>query len=72
MLAKLVDAAIGGDTHRDTPQVEIAFPADSPIASCSISNTSAGYAQLLAWIGEHALGPRLVVSIEGPAATEPG
>lgn len=65
MLAELVDAVIGVDTHRDTHEVEIAFPTGSPIASCSISNTSAGYAQLLTWIGEHAPGPRLVVSIEG-------
>ena len=53
------------DTHRDTHEVEIVFPTGSPIASCSISNTSAGYAHLLTWIGEHAPGPRLVVSIEG-------
>ncbi len=65
MLAELVDAVIGVDTHRDTHEVEIAFPTGSPIASCSISNTSAGYAHLLTWIGEHAPGPRLVVSIEG-------
>jgi len=57
MLAELVDAVIGVDTHRDTHEVEIAFPTGSPIASCSIRNTSAGYAQLLTWIGEHAPGP---------------
>jgi hypothetical protein len=64
MLVELVDA-IGVDTHRDTHEVEIAFPTGSPIACCSISNTSAGYAQLIAWIGDHAPGPRLVVSIKG-------
>jgi transposase len=65
MLAELVAAVIGVDTHRDTHEVEVAFPTGSPIASCSISHTSVGYAQLIAWIGEHAPGPRLVVSIEG-------
>ena len=65
MLAELVDAVVGVDTHRDTHQVEIALPTAAPIATCQISNDSAGYAALLAWIAEHTPGPRLVVSIEG-------
>jgi transposase len=65
MLAELVDAVVGIDTHRDTHQVEIALPTAAPIATCQISNDSAGYAALLAWIAEHTPGPRLVVSIEG-------
>jgi transposase len=65
MLAELVDAMIGVDTHRDNHEVEIARPTGAPIATCSITNDSAGYAQLLAWIVEHAPGPRLAVSIEG-------
>ena len=36
-----------------------------PIAICSITNDTTGYAQLLARIFDHAPGPRLVVSIEG-------
>ena len=65
MLAELVDAVVGVDTHRDTHQVEIADPNGVPIATCSITNDTTGYAQLLAWIVDHAPGPRLVVSIEG-------
>jgi transposase len=65
MLAELVDAVVGVDTHRDTHQVEIAHPTGTPIAICTISNDSTGYAELLAWILDHAPGPRLVVSIEG-------
>jgi transposase len=65
MLAELVDAVIGVDTHRDTHQVEIALPTGTPIATLTISNDSAGFATLLAWIFDHAPGPRLVVSIEG-------
>jgi transposase len=65
MLADIIDAVIGVDTHRDTHQVEIATPTGIPITTCSIRNTSAGYAQLLAWVGEHAPGPRLAASIEG-------
>jgi transposase len=35
------------------------------IAACSVRNTSAGYAELLAWAGENAPGPRLAACIEG-------
>ncbi|MDQ4020043.1 MAG: transposase [Actinomycetota bacterium] len=65
MLAEVVDAVVGVDTHRDTHQVEIAFPTGTPIATVTISNDSAGFAALLAWIFDHAPGPRLAVSIEG-------
>jgi Transposase len=65
MLAKVVDAVVGVDTHRDTHEVEIAGSNGVPIARCSIRNDSTGYAQLLAWIVDHAPGPRLVASIEG-------
>jgi hypothetical protein len=65
MLAELVDAVVGVDTHRDTHEAEIAHPTGMPIATCQVSNDSTGYAELLAWIVDHAPGPRLVVSIEG-------
>ncbi|MCA1696177.1 MAG: IS110 family transposase [Actinobacteria bacterium] len=65
MLAEVIDAVIGVDTHRDTHHAEIAYPTGAAIATCSISNDSAGYAQLLAWIFELAPGPRLVICIEG-------
>src|ERR687890_877244 len=64
MLAELVDAVVGVDTHRDTHEAEIAHPTGMPIATCQVSNDSTGYAELLAWIVDHAPGPRLVVSIE--------
>jgi hypothetical protein len=44
------------DTNRDTHEVEIAHPTGAPIAAISISNDSTGYAQLLAWIFDHAPG----------------
>ncbi len=65
MLAEIIDGVIGVDTHRDTHHAEIAHPTGAPIATRSISNDSAGYAQLLAWIFELAPGPRLVICIEG-------
>ena len=65
MLAELVDAVVGIDTHRDTHEAEIAHPTGMPIATCRVNNDSTGYAELLAWILDHAPGPRLAVSIEG-------
>ena len=65
MLAELIDAVLGVDTHRDTHHAELALPTGAAIATYSISNDSTGYAQLLAWASERAPGPRLVLSIEG-------
>jgi hypothetical protein len=36
MLAELVDAVVGVDTHRDTHQVEIALPTCAPIAHSAV------------------------------------
>src|SRR5215468_10264310 len=65
MLAEVVDAVIGIDTHRDSHEVEIADPAGRPIAVLRIGNDSAGFARLLAAIAEMAPGPRVAVCIEG-------
>src|SRR3954451_24098225 len=65
MLAELIDAVVGVDTHRDTHHIEIALPTGTPIATCSITTDASGYAHLLAWILEHAPGPRIALSIEG-------
>src|SRR5207302_11168964 len=56
---------IGADTHRDTNQVEIAYPSGAVIATRSFSNDSVGHAEAVAWVFEHVPGPRLVMSIEG-------
>ena len=65
MLAELVDAVVGVDTHRDTHEAEIALPTGTPIATRKISNDTAGYAELLAWIVDHTPGRRVAVSIAG-------
>ena len=39
-------------------------PTGVPIATCQISNDTASFAELLAWIVDHAPGPRSAVSIE--------
>ena len=65
VLAELVDAVVGVDTHRDTHEVEIALPTGTPIGKRKISDDSSGFVELLAWIGELAPGPRVILSIEG-------
>jgi transposase len=65
MLAEVVDAVVGTDTHRDTHELEIAHPTGAVIDTRSISNDTGGYAQAVGWIGEHAPGPRVVVAVEG-------
>ena len=65
MLAEVVDAVIGIDTHRDSHEVEIADVTGTPIATMRISNDDRGFAALLASIAEVAPGPRVAVSLEG-------
>ena len=65
MLADAIDAVLGVDTHRDVHHAEIAQPSGAVIATCSVPNTSAGYARLLGWARQHAPGPRLAACIEG-------
>ena len=56
---------VGIDTHCDTHVAELAAPTGAPLATVTIPNTVAGYADLLGWIAEHTPGPRLAVAIEG-------
>ena len=72
MLAELIDAVVGVDTHRDTHEVELALPTGTAIGTRKISNDTAGFAELLAWILDHAPGPRVVVSIEGTRTSVSG
>jgi transposase len=65
MLAEVVDAVIGIDTHRDSHEVEIADAAGRPITALQVGNDSAGFAQLLAAIDKVAPRPRVAVCIEG-------
>jgi Transposase len=65
MLAEVVDAVIGIDTHRDNHEVEIADLRGTAIATVRIGNDSAGFTELLAAVAELAPGPRLAVSLEG-------
>jgi transposase len=65
MLADVVDAVVGVDTHRDTHDAEIATPTGVPIATLRVPNSSEGFATLLRWIARHRPGPRTVIAVEG-------
>ena len=65
MLAEVVDAVVGIDTHRDTHHAEIATTTGAPIATLAFPNTSSGFTTLLDWITRHAPGARVVCAIEG-------
>ena len=65
MVAETVDAVIDADTHRDTRALEMTARNATTIASLTISNNASGFADALAWIAEHAPGPRLVVGLRG-------
>ena len=65
LVAEVMDAVIGGDTHRDTHALEMTAPTGATIATLTIPNDDAGFAEALEWIADHAPGPRLVVGLEG-------
>jgi len=64
-VADVVDAVIGGDTHSQFHALEIATPTAAVIATTQVPNTAAGHVLAIAWIAEHAPGPRLIVGLEG-------
>jgi transposase len=65
MLAEVIDAVVGGDTHLDTHTLEIATAAGVAIATVTVGNDPAGYAAAIGWAVEHAPGPRLAFALEG-------
>jgi len=65
MVAEVVDAVVGGDTHKDTHTLQMLTPVGVAIASMTVPNDAGGYAAVIAWITEHAPGPRVVVGLEG-------
>ena len=65
VVAEVVDAVVGGDTHRDTHALEMTAPTGATIARLVITNDQTGFTEALSWIAEHAPGPQIVVGLEG-------
>jgi transposase len=65
MVADVVDAVVGGDTHSDTHALEMLTATGVVLATVIIDNDEAGYAEALRWIAEHCPGPRLLIGLEG-------
>ena len=65
MLAEVVDAVVGVDTHRDTHVAELAGPTGAVIACIQVDNDTAGFTRLIEWIAERAPGPFVVAAVEG-------
>jgi transposase len=65
MLAEVVDAVVGGDTHRDTHALEMLAPNGTTISVLAVSNDEDGFADAIAWLAEHSPGGRIVVGLEG-------
>ena len=61
----LFDAVVGGDTHRDSHALALLDPQGVVLAQLEVPNTEQGHAQVLAWIAEHAPGPRVLIGLEG-------
>src|SRR3954452_14545172 len=65
MVAEVVDAVVGGDTHKDTHTLEILSPVGTTIATLHIDNDDAGFTAVPDWIADHAPGSRIIVGLEG-------
>ena len=61
----LLDAAVGGDTHRDTHSLEMVSGIGAVLSTITIDNDADGYAAVIEWMLEHAPGPRVVIGLEG-------
>lgn len=72
MLAEVAGAVAGGDTHRDTHALEMLAPNGTAIEMLAISNDDDGFAEAIAWIAEHAPGPRIAVGLEGTRSMASG
>ncbi|MGH3098862.1 MAG: IS110 family transposase [Streptosporangiales bacterium] len=64
MLAGMIDAAIGVDTHRDHHTVAVVDPTGGALAATELATDAFGYRRMLAFAKEHAPGRR-AWAIEG-------
>lgn len=65
MLADLVDAVIGVDTHTDTHTAAIVDRLGAHLATLQVSADAGGYTQLIKFAASHAPGPQIAWAVEG-------
>jgi transposase len=65
MLADVVDAVVGGDTHRDSHSLHMVSHAGTAIGELTVPNSDTGFRQALDWITACSPGPNVVLSLEG-------
>jgi hypothetical protein len=70
-LAQLMEAMVGGDTHRDTHEAEMIAPNGTTIATLAVGHDDDGFAEAVAWIAEHARVPGWRSAWGEPGATAP-
>lgn len=64
MLADVVDAVVGVDTHRDTHTAFLLDCAGRSLGTRTVPNSTAGFTELLSWIETNAPG-RVLMAVEG-------
>ena len=64
IVAEVVDAVIGADTHRDTHTWRCAARGGHDL-HITVANTDAGFTEALAWVAEHAPGPQMAAGAGG-------
>jgi transposase len=65
VVADVVDAVVGVDTHLDTHTLVMVSAVGAVLAATTVGNDDAGFAQALAWIRRSGPGPRVVAALEG-------
>jgi transposase len=65
MLAEMVDAVIGVDTHLDSHALAVCAPSGAVLAQATIAADAGGYAAAVAFAAAHAPGPRVSFAVEG-------
>lgn len=70
MLAGMVGAVIGVDTHRDHHTVAVVDPTGAALTSTELPTDAFGYRRMLAFARDHAPGRRVWPS-KAPAASVP-